>query len=262
MTKYGVLPSIVLSNDAIMVSLFVTPSKEFDKPEVRKLCCLDINTLNSFLPGFRSNHLPTVNQCYQQTWSCASSDTDSPDLSSYASPSFTPASSPPSTPTAIVPPLELHQHHRPSSSSSSSTTTSPSAVPHQQQQHPRSGPQTRTPWTQHEDNLLRRGYDQGLSWAMISSTYLPHRSRGCCWGRFKTLQAKALERRDWDDTEDQLLLIAMKKHARLFKLAWKAVSQDMPNRSWRECESRSFKVASANVIRKRQLFTTPANVIS
>jgi hypothetical protein len=51
---------------------------------------------------------------------------------------------------------------------------------------------TRTPWTPFEDELLRRGYSQGLSWAMISSTYLPHRSRGCCWGRFKTLQNKNL----------------------------------------------------------------------
>ncbi|KAI8393535.1 uncharacterized protein BYT42DRAFT_507127 [Radiomyces spectabilis] len=48
----------------------------------------------------------------------------------------------------------------------------------------------RTPWTPMEDHLLRLGYEQGLSWAMVSSTYLPHRSRGCCWGRFKTLQNK------------------------------------------------------------------------
>lgn len=50
--------------------------------------------------------------------------------------------------------------------------------------------QTRTPWTPEEDDLLQKGYEQGLSWAMISCTFLPHRSRGCCWGRFKTLQSK------------------------------------------------------------------------
>ncbi|KAL9556248.1 hypothetical protein MBANPS3_001973 [Mucor bainieri] len=50
--------------------------------------------------------------------------------------------------------------------------------------------QTRTPWTPAEDDLLQKGYEQGLSWAMISCTFLPHRSRGCCWGRFKTLQSK------------------------------------------------------------------------
>ncbi|KAG2215254.1 hypothetical protein INT45_007414 [Circinella minor] len=50
--------------------------------------------------------------------------------------------------------------------------------------------QTRIPWTPFEDTLLKRGYNEGLSWAMISSTYLPHRSRGCCWGRYKTLQMK------------------------------------------------------------------------
>ncbi|KAI8329234.1 hypothetical protein BC941DRAFT_329480, partial [Chlamydoabsidia padenii] len=103
--------------------------------------------------------------------------------------------------------------------------------------------QTRTPWCSEEDNLLKKGYQQGLSWAMISSTFLPHRSRGCCWGRFKTLQAKALEKRDWSDSEDRLLLLAVKKHAKLFKHAWKSVAQDLnPHRGWRECEARSLKL--------------------
>ncbi|KAI8879686.1 hypothetical protein K501DRAFT_287246 [Backusella circina FSU 941] len=48
----------------------------------------------------------------------------------------------------------------------------------------------RVAWTPNEDTLLQQGYAQGLSWGMISSTYLPHRSRGCCWGRFKMLQSK------------------------------------------------------------------------
>lgn len=68
--------------------------------------------------------------------------------------------------------------------------------------------QTRTPWTPFEDELLRRGYNQGLSWAMISSTYLPHRSRGCCWGRFKTLQSKNL---------------VDPNHMRYFKRPWKSI---------------------------------------
>ncbi|KAI8076805.1 uncharacterized protein BX664DRAFT_343967 [Halteromyces radiatus] len=50
--------------------------------------------------------------------------------------------------------------------------------------------QIRVPWTPAEDMLLQQGYEQGLSWAMIAATYLPHRSRGCCWGRFKTLKNK------------------------------------------------------------------------
>ncbi|CAO3625742.1 unnamed protein product [Cunninghamella echinulata] len=53
-------------------------------------------------------------------------------------------------------------------------------------------PIQRIPWTPSEDKLLKQGYEQGLSWAMIASTYLPHRSRGCCWGRFKTLKNKKL----------------------------------------------------------------------
>ncbi|KAI8142541.1 hypothetical protein BJV82DRAFT_669687 [Fennellomyces sp. T-0311] len=74
------------------------------------------------------------------------------------------------------------------------TTKRRRAISENVQQHNRAiylpTPQTRTPWTPVEDVLLERGYKEGLSWAMISSTYLPHRSRGCCWGRFKTLQSK------------------------------------------------------------------------
>ncbi|CEP18021.1 hypothetical protein [Parasitella parasitica] len=70
--------------------------------------------------------------------------------------------------------------------------------------------QTRTPWTPYEDHLLQQGYDQGLSWAMISSTYLPHRSRGCCWGRFKTLQNKNM-------------VDPNHSHMRHFRRPWKAI---------------------------------------
>lgn len=71
--------------------------------------------------------------------------------------------------------------------------------------------QTRTPWTPTEDYLLQKGYDQGLSWAMISATHLPHRSRGCCWGRFKTLQSK------------NLVHVSIQQPSRLARRAWKAV---------------------------------------
>jgi len=111
--------------------------------------------------------------------------------------------------------------------------------------------QTRTPWSSEEDQLLQQGYSQGLSWAMISTVYLPHRSRGCCWGRFKTLQAKSLEQREWSDSEDRLLMLAIKKNSRLFKQAWKAVAQDMGNRNWKECEMRSTKVGSSSIIKKK-----------
>ncbi|KAI8394327.1 uncharacterized protein BYT42DRAFT_610047 [Radiomyces spectabilis] len=71
--------------------------------------------------------------------------------------------------------------------------------------------QTRTPWTPFEDDLLQQGYEQGLSWAMISSTYLPHRSRGCCWGRFKTLQNK------------NLINLKQNQQPRFCRRPWKAV---------------------------------------
>lgn len=117
--------------------------------------------------------------------------------------------------------------------------------------------QTRTPWSAEEDQLLQEGYSQGLSWAMIATVYLPHRSRGCCWGRFKTLQAKSLEQREWTESEDRLLLLAIKKNSKLFKQVWKSVAQEMGNRNWKECESRSLKtnvstITTSNTIKKKQ----------
>ncbi|GAB5587811.1 hypothetical protein Unana1_02711 [Umbelopsis nana] len=103
--------------------------------------------------------------------------------------------------------------------------------------------QTRVPWRPEEDHLLRQGYEQGLSWALISARYLPHRSRGCCWGRFKTLQTSEVHQRGWDEKEDRSLCIAMKKQAKLFKQAWKAVAVDVGDRrSWRECRQRAYKI--------------------
>ena len=192
------------------------------------------------------NHSQSIRQQWSTMSTASSEESNSPDMSICynASPSLTPASSPPSSPYSL-PSLLIHP---------------PEQQQQQQQQpitaplrnHHRSGPQTRTPWTQEEDYLLQRGYSQGLSWAMISSTYLPHRSRGCCWGRFKTLQTKTMEHREWSSTEDQMLAMAMKKHSKLFKQAWKAVAHEIPNRSWRECDSRFHKVAAGNMVRKRQ----------
>ncbi|CEP12496.1 hypothetical protein [Parasitella parasitica] len=112
--------------------------------------------------------------------------------------------------------------------------------------------QTRTPWTSSEDYLLEKGYLQGLSWAMISSKYLPHRSRGCCWGRFKTLQTKCTEKKNWTESEDRILLDAIKKHTRLFKQAWRSVALDLNDRDWRECEIRSARISGLIVQRQKQ----------
>jgi hypothetical protein len=104
--------------------------------------------------------------------------------------------------------------------------------------------QTRTPWTSPEDYLLEKGYLQGLSWAMISNKYLPHRSRGCCWGRFKTLQTKSTsEKKNWSESEDRVLIGAIKKHARLFRQAWRSVAFDLNDRDWKECEIRSARIS-------------------
>ncbi|KAI8098272.1 uncharacterized protein B0P05DRAFT_521161 [Gilbertella persicaria] len=93
-----------------------------------------------------------------------------------------------------------HPNRRPRSESAGNNSSS----------HNNSNVQTRTPWTPIEDHLLQQGYDQGLSWAMISSTYLPHRSRGCCWGRFKTLQNKNM-------------IDPNHSHMRHFRRPWKAI---------------------------------------
>lgn len=117
--------------------------------------------------------------------------------------------------------------------------------------------QTRTPWTASEDYLLENGYLQGLSWAMISTKYLPHRSRGCCWGRFKTLQTKSSnEKRTWSESEDRVLIGAIKKHTRLFKQAWRSVALDLNDRDWRECEIRSARISGLLINQqKRQSFS-------
>ncbi|GAN09105.1 hypothetical protein MAM1_0244d08627 [Mucor ambiguus] len=128
-----------------------------------------------------------------------------------------------------------------------SPTTPPPPLASRKKQH-----QTRTPWTSSEDYLLEKGYLQGLSWAMISSKYLPHRSRGCCWGRFKTLQTRGTEKKHWAESEDRVLLSAIKKHTRLFKQAWRTVALDLSDRDWRECEIRSARISSILVQQHRQ----------
>ena len=120
-------------------------------------------------------------------------------------------------------PVETYQHSPVcwSSSSSAASTDSPSdlsfysTLPSPLATTPPTSPtaapsrrptarvsQTRTPWTPKEDYLLRQGYAEGLSWAMISFHDLPHRSRGCCWGRFKMLQTKTVEQREWSEAEE------------------------------------------------------------
>ncbi|KAI9333072.1 hypothetical protein BD770DRAFT_452250 [Pilaira anomala] len=132
-------------------------------------------------------------------------------------------------------------------SSESTATFSPILSP----TRPTKQHQTRTPWTSSEDFLLEKGYLQGLSWAMISSKYLPHRSRGCCWGRFKTLQTKSIERKNWSESEDRVLIGAIRKHTRLFKQAWRSVALDLNDRDWRECEIRSARISGLLANQKR-----------
>ncbi|KAI8874608.1 hypothetical protein K501DRAFT_285866 [Backusella circina FSU 941] len=105
----------------------------------------------------------------------------------------------------------------------------------------------RKPWSEREDHLLKKGYSKGLSWAMISSLYLPDRSRGCCWGRFKTLQMKSCKntnKQAWSDTEDHLLNLSIKKHEGLFKKAWSLVAQELNTRDWKECQIRYTRMPS------------------
>lgn len=132
---------------------------------------------------------------------------------------------------------------------SSPELVAPSLVVHRNISSNNAHSQIRTPWSTEEDQLLQQGYSQGLSWAMISTAYLPHRSRGCCWGRFKTLRTRLLEHQEWSESDDQLLMMTMKRNAKLFRHAWKAVAQDMGNKSWKECELRSTKV---NIVKKKR----------
>lgn len=126
-----------------------------------------------------------------------------------------------------------------SSISSSDTILSSVTIPLQKT---RTQQQTRTPWTATEDYLLEKGYLQGLSWAMISAKYLPHRSRGCCWGRFKTLRTKSFQKKRWSMNEDKVLLNSIKKHTSLFKQAWGTLAFDLNNRNWKECNINSTRL--------------------
>lgn len=166
-----------------------------------------------------------------------------------------------SEPTVISATHPSHSREREDSSELSSiingdfsvhtTSSSPTVIDNHSVKCSSRKQQTRTPWTASEDYLLEKGYMQGLSWAMISAKYLPHRSRGCCWGRFKTLQTKSTERKNWTESEDRVLLGAIKKHTKLFKQAWKSVAMDLNDRDWKECEIRSARIASL-MTQKRQ----------
>lgn len=100
-------------------------------------------------------------------------------------------------PISFIPPQPMYQHHR-SNSSNSVYQLGRAILPYRRRRSSSSNSNaarmqpthTRVPWTPDEDMLLKQGYEQGLSWAMIASIHLPHRSRGCCWGRFKTLKNK------------------------------------------------------------------------
>ncbi|EPB82126.1 hypothetical protein HMPREF1544_11125 [Mucor circinelloides 1006PhL] len=192
----------------------------------------------------------------QPSWSSSScssspgSPTSSSSSSSYysipSSPEIDIPSSPMTTSVSVATPIPAH-----TAATVASVTDNAGPITQRTNSNRHIHSQTRTPWSSEEDQLLQQGYSQGLSWAMISTVYLPHRSRGCCWGRFKTLQAKSLEQREWSDSEDRLLMLAIKKNSKLFKQAWKAVAQDMGNRNWKECEMRSTKVGSNGIIKKK-----------
>jgi hypothetical protein len=128
------------------------------------------------------------------------------------------------------PPKEIQSHYQQQQNQNRRRTASDASVtrhrmfiyshPHRRPRSESAGNnavQTRTPWTPFEDQLLQQGYDQGLSWAMISSTYLPHRSRGCCWGRFKTLQNKNM-------------VDPNHSHMRHFRRPWKAIDFSSNNK--------------------------------
>ncbi|OAD68134.1 Homeodomain-like DNA binding domain-containing transcription factor [Phycomyces blakesleeanus NRRL 1555(-)] len=201
-------------------------------------------------------HIETQYRQPSVVWSSTSSTPSSPQsmnssLASVSYPAYSPVSSPPTSP---LPSPSLYPLSQPITLAPNTSATVPAAAVVVGRQcnsiETNSRQHTRTPWTPEEDFLLQQGFMQDLSWAMISATYLPHRSRGCCWGRFKTLQTKEIEQREWSNEDDKQLMLVIKNHARLFKQAWKSVAQNMKNRTWRECEFRSIKYTS--LIRKRR----------
>ncbi|GAN02767.1 hypothetical protein MAM1_0027c02214 [Mucor ambiguus] len=223
--------------------------------DIKRLLCSQqsIETSNLYVPEQKSTIQFHQRQPSWSSSSCSSSPgsptSSSSGLSYYSIPSSPEIGIPSSPMTTSASTAPSPPDHTATTAATVSENAGPIAQRSNNNRHMHS--QTRTPWSSEEDQLLQQGYSQGLSWAMISTVYLPHRSRGCCWGRFKTLQAKSLEQREWSDSEDRLLMLAIKKNSRLFKQAWKAVAQDMGNRNWKECEMRSTKVGSSSIIKKK-----------
>ncbi|KAG2190229.1 hypothetical protein INT46_005715 [Mucor plumbeus] len=216
--------------------------------DIKSLLCSQQSIETNSLYSYEQKATINVHQ-RQPSWtssSCSSSPgslTNSPSSSSYYSI--------PSSPEIYIPSSPITASSTTAATATTSVVDDAGPIVQRNNNNRHMHSQTRTPWSSEEDQLLQQGYSQGLSWAMISTVYVPHRSRGCCWGRFKTLQAKSLEQKEWSDSEDRLLMLAIKKNSKLFKQAWKTVAQDMGNRNWKECEMRSTKVGNNSIIKKK-----------
>ncbi|CAG8780862.1 11862_t:CDS:2, partial [Acaulospora morrowiae] len=85
------------------------------------------------------------------------------------------------------------------------------------------------PWTPQEDELLKNKIkEHGTSWAKIA-TYFNDRDAQSCKNRHQYLKRRPA---DWSEEEDLSLKQAMKDHGKLFAEAWKAVADDVPNKTW------------------------------
>lgn len=73
---------------------------------------------------------------------------------------------------------------------------------HQSQVEEHSLGKSRSRFSEYEDNVIRDGVAQGLTWGQISEL-LPHRKRATCFNRFRTLQGIRKSRKQSAETTPQ-----------------------------------------------------------
>ncbi|KAG1449563.1 hypothetical protein G6F46_009908 [Rhizopus delemar] len=65
---------------------------------------------------------------------------------------------------------------------------------------------SRSRFSEYEDNIIREGVAQGLTWGQISEL-LPHRKRATCFNRYRTLQGVRKSRKSSTDVTSPNLIL-------------------------------------------------------